>query len=171
MKMLEILIDKPQGFRFENFSIMKRFVADEIVKYRNPYPYLEGLILRVTRRISSVPMEQRERADDNKSGFTFIKSVSLLTNGLTAFSVKPLRFATVVGCAFAIIGFIWGLYTVIHKFVRPDVPIGYSTIAAVLLLSSGMIMFMLGMIGEYIGRIYICINDSPQYVIKETINI
>ena len=56
--MSEILLDKPKGLRFENFSVMKRFVVDEIIKYKNPYPYLEGLILRVTNKVISVKMQE-----------------------------------------------------------------------------------------------------------------
>lgn len=169
--MSRILLEKPKGLRFENFSVMKKFVCEEAVNYKNPFPYIEGLILRITKNVKTVPMEQRERGDDNASGFTFKKSMKLLVNGLTAFSVKPLRFASVFGLIFAMIGFIWGAYTVIHKLVNPETLLGYSSLLAVLLLTSGMIMMMLGMIGEYIGRIYICINDSPQYVIKDTINL
>ena len=171
LHMSEIMLEKPKGLRFENFSVMKRFVCKEIINYKHPYPYLEGLVLRVTRRVITVPMEERNRGDDRGSGFTLAKSVALLVNGLTAFSVKPLRVASVLGFLFSACGFIWGVYAVIHKLINPNVPLGYSSIVAILLFSSGLIMLMLGLIGEYIGRIYICINDSPQYVIKETINL
>jgi undecaprenyl-phosphate 4-deoxy-4-formamido-L-arabinose transferase len=150
---------------------MKRFVCREIVKYRNPFPYLEGLVLRVTRRIAMVDLEQRERADDLGTGFTIRKSVSLLANGLTAFSVKPLRVASLLGVFFALGGFALGLSTIVHKLADPAVPAGYSSLMAVVLFSSGTVMLLLGVIGEYVGRIYICLNDSPQYVIKETINL
>ena len=76
-----------------------------------------------------------------------------------------------MGTFFAIIGFIYGLYTIIHKIMVPAVPIGYSSMMAIVLFSNGIIMFLLGLIGEYVGRIFICINDSPQYVIRNTINV
>jgi len=167
----EILLDKPKGLRFENFSVMKRFVADEIIKYKNPYPYLEGLILRVTNKILTVKMEERTRADDNKTGFTFWKSLSLFANGFTNFSVKPLRFALIAGTLFASMGFLYGLYIIMRKLLQPEVPMGYSSMMSVLLFSSGMIMLLLGIIGEYVGRIFICINSAPQYVVRNTINI
>lgn len=169
--MSHIMLGKPMNLRFENFSVMKAFVAKEVIRYRNPYPYLEGLVLRVTRRIKCVPMEQRERGDDNTSGFTLKKSISLVMNGLTAFSVKPLRMASLCGVVFAILGFIMGIVIIVRKLVNPAVPMGYSSMVSILLFSSGLIMLMLGLIGEYLGRIYICINDSPQYVIRETINL
>jgi undecaprenyl-phosphate 4-deoxy-4-formamido-L-arabinose transferase len=94
-----------------------------------------------------------------------------MMNGLTAFSVKPLRVSSFCGVVFALLGFLYGIYTIIRKLVVPDIMLGYSSILAVLLFSVGLIMLMLGLIGEYLGRIYICLNDSPQYVIRNTINI
>ncbi len=169
--MSEKMLDKEKGLRFENFSIMKKYIADEITNYKNPYPYLEGLILRVTRNIKTVVMDERSRADDNTTGFTFRRSLSLFINGLTAFSVKPLRFAAVAGFLFAVIGFVYGIIIIVKKLIEPAVPMGYSSIMAVILFSTGLIMIILGLIGEYVGRIYMCINDSPQYVIKDTINL
>ena len=170
-KMTEILIDKPKDIYLDNFYVMKRFVADEMVKYKHAFPYIYGLILRVTHRIQNVYMEQRERDDGNKSGYTFIKSFKMLINGLTAFSVKPLRIATVCGFLFALIGFIYGIIIIIKKIVSSSAPLGYSSLMVVLLVASGIIMMILGLIGEYIGRIYICINASPQYIIRNTINL
>ena len=167
----ERLFEKKHGLRFENFIAMKRFVSDEIIRYKNPYPYLEGLILGATRRIEMVDMEQRKRGDELKSGFTLLKSINLFTNGMTAFSSKPLRSASYLGFVFSIIGFIWGIFLVIKKILNPEVLIGYTSTTVIILISTGIILYMLGMIGEYIGRIYICINESPQYVIKNTINI
>lgn len=110
-----IMLDKPKDLRFENLSVIKRFVCDEVIKYQNPYPFLEGLILRVTKRIRAIPMEGRDRADGNISGFSFIKSVSLFVNGFTSFSVKPLRIAAFLGFFFALFGFMFGIYVVIKK--------------------------------------------------------
>lgn len=171
LKMTELLLDKPKGLRLENLLVLKSFVVKEMIKYSCPYPYLEGLIFRVTNRVKTVKMEQRERGDSNATGFTFKKSLSLLLNGLTSFSVKPLRLATVCGMVFAIIGFVYGLYVIFRRIVRPEILVGYSSLMAVLVFVSGIIMMMLGLIGEYLGRIFICINESPQYVIKDTINL
>ena len=171
LMMSRIMLEKPKDLRFENFNAMKAFVAKEVTAYKNPYPYLEGLVLRITRRIATVPMEQRERGDDNATGFTLRKSINLLTNGLTSFSVKPLRAASICGMLMALIGLVFSVVVVIRKLLHPEILVGYSSLMAVFLITSGMIMLMLGMIGEYIGRIYICINDAPQYVIRRTINI
>ncbi len=169
--MSSIMIGKPHSLRFENFSAQKYFLTKEMTSYTNPYPYLEGLVLRITRRVKMIQMEERERGDDNATGFTFRKSFSLFANGLTAFSVKPLRVATFMGSVIAGIGFIYTIYIILEKILYPEIPMGYSSIMCVLLFIGGMLMLMLGLIGEYIGRIYICLNKSPQYVIRNTINI
>lgn len=168
--MSQYIINKPRGLYMGNFFVFKRFVMDEIIKYQNPYPYNAGLVLRTTRKIINVEMEERERAE-GVGNFTFKKSMQLFLNGFTAFSVKPLRIATVLGFLCSIIGAICGFLVVIRKLLHPEMLLGYSSIMAVLLFIGGMIMLLLGMVGEYIGRIYICINNSPQYVIRNTINL
>lgn len=141
-----------------------------MIRYENSYPYVIGLVLRTTRNITNVVVNHRER-EEGRSGYTLKKLLSLWFNGFTAFSVKPLRIATGIGCGFALIGFIYGIYTIIKRLVNPDVPMGFSAIMSALVFFGGMIMIMLGLIGEYIGRIYISMNNSPQYVIRERLNI
>ena len=170
-KMTEVVIGKPKNLSFTNFSAMKSYIVEEITKYKNPYPYMTGLLLRTTSDIVNVEMEERERIEGN-TNFTLRKMLNLWINGFTAFSVKPLRISTVIGIITAVIGFIYGLYIIIHKlFVNTVVVPGYSSTMAALLFIGGIIMMMLGIIGEYIGRIYISINNSPQYVIKEMVNM
>ncbi|MCL2424819.1 MAG: glycosyltransferase [Oscillospiraceae bacterium] len=169
--MQHFMLGKPLSLRIENFNIMKRYIMDEMIKYNRPYPYITGLLLRVTRNVMQVEMKQRRRADDNATGFTFRKSISLWANGLTAFSVKPLRLAGIIGSLLAISGFIFGIYLFVAWLLNPDRQTGFTTIVAINLLGFGVTLLSLGIIGEYIGRIYICINEAPQYVIKNSINI
>lgn len=170
-KMTEIVMEKPKDLSFTNFSALKRYIVEEIKKYKNPYPYMTGLLLRTTSDIVNVEMEERERISGS-TNFTFKKMLNLWINGFTAFSIKPLRISTVIGFITAAIGFIYGVFIIMHKlFLHPEIAQGYSSMMAVLLFIGGIIMMMLGMIGEYIGRIYISINNSPQYVIKEMINM
>ena len=168
-KMTEYMLDRPKDLEFTNFMVMRRYVAEELCKYHNPYPYMTGLILRTTKRIISVPMEERERYKGS-SGFTFKKMVSLWMNGLTAFSIKPLRLASLLGFVTAAIGFLYSLVVIIRRIISPGIPAGYSSIMAVVLLFSGVLMLLLGVIGEYVGRIYISLNNSPQYVIRDLVN-
>lgn len=168
-KMTEIILDKPKNLDFTNFLIMKKYVCKEILKYKNPYPYFTGLLLRTTSDIVNVNMEQRSRLE-GKTNFTFDKMVKLWMNGFTTFSIKPLRIATILGFLFATVGFAYGLVIVIRKLAGAPIQTGYSSIMATLLFIGGIVMLMLGMIGEYIGRIYISINNSPQYVIRDVLN-
>lgn len=168
--MAEHLVGKPKSLQLSNFGAIKRFVVDEMIKYQHCYPYIAGLLLRTTKYLCNVEMEERDRLE-GKSTFTFKKMLSMWLNGFTAFSVKPLRLATTVGIISAIIGFIFGICSIIRKLLIPNITVGYSSLLATILFIGGLIMFMLGIIGEYIGRMYICINKSPQYVIKDVINL
>lgn len=170
-KMTDVLLDKPRDVKFENFSVRKKYVCDEMVKYKKPYPFLEGLTLQVTHRIKTVEMQQRVRADDNATGFTLRKSISLLLNGFTAFSVKPLRIITVIGLLVILLGVINGVIGVVHTVSLKNNSDATFFLISVQLLMGGLNMVMLGLLGEYVGRTYISINDAPQYVVKRTINI
>jgi len=167
-KMAEVMLGKPRSLFVSSYFAVKRFVVDEMIKYENAYPYVIGLVLRTTKNITNVPVNHRQR-EVGTSGYTFSKLLNLWINGFTAFSVKPLRIATGIGACCAGLGFIYGIYTIIKKFVVPDVPLGYSALMTAILFIGGMLMLMLGMVGEYVGRMYISMNNSPQYVIKEKI--
>ena len=168
--MTRVMLGKPRELYLSSYFAASRFVIDEILRYKNPYPYVIGLVLRTTKNITNVEVAHRER-EVGVSGYTMGKLLGLWFNGFTAFSIKPLRIATAMGCLTACGGFLYGIYTVVKKFVNPNVPIGFSTMMAALVFIGGMIMLMLGLIGEYIGRIYISLNNSPQYVIRECINV
>lgn len=168
-RMLRIMLDKPKDLYVSSYFAVRRFVADEMIHYQNAYPYVIGLVLRVTQNITNVLVEHRNRSE-GKSGYTLKKLLSLWFNGFTAFSVKPLRIATFLGGLYAVLGFLYGIYTIVKKLCNPEVPVGFSSLMAVLLFFGGIVMIMLGLTGEYIGRIYISMNNSPQYVIKEIIN-
>lgn len=165
-KMTEALLEKPKSVFMSSFWAGKRFVIEEVLRYDSAYPYIGGLLLRVTRNMVSIPVKQRKR-EAGRSGYTFFKLVNLWMNGFTAFSVKPLRFATFCGIISAAIGFIYGIVMIIRKLLNPDILLGYASMITVILFIGGMIMFLLGLLGEYIGRMYICLNKAPQYVIRE----
>lgn len=167
-KMSESLIGKPAGLKVTSYFIMRRFIADEILNYRNPYPYIEGLIFRATRRITNVPVTHHARLTGH-SGYNFHKLLALWLNGFTAFSVKPLRIATLCGTVCALAGFCYGIYVVIRKLVDSSIEMGWSSIIASIFFLGGLILIMLGMIGEYIGRIYISLNSAPQYTVREVV--
>lgn len=166
--MTRIMLGKPKTLYISSYFAARRFVVDDMLHYENCYPYVIGLVLRATKNISNVDVTHRER-EVGTSGYTVKKLLGLWFNGFTAFSIKPLRIATVIGILTAAAGFLYGIYTVIKKFVNPDVPVGFSSMMSALVFIGGMIMLMLGLIGEYIGRMYISMNRSPQYVVREKV--
>ncbi len=169
-KMAQFLLGKPKDLYVSSYFAARRFVVDEMLKYENAYPYVIGLVLRTTKRISNVAVNHRER-EIGRSGYTFGKLLALWFNGFTAFSTKPLRVATVSGIVFAVMGFAYGIYTVIKKFINPAVPVGFSSLMSAIIFIGGMMMLMMGLIGEYIGRMYICMNNAPQFVVRDVIRV
>lgn len=168
--MTRVMLNKPADLYVSSYFAVKKFVVDDMVRYENSYPYVIGLVLRATKNITNVTVNHRER-EEGSSGYTVKKLLGLWFNGFTAFSVKPLRIATGIGAFSAMVGFFYGIYTIAKRLVNPAVPMGFSSTMAAIVFFGGMIMLMLGLIGEYIGRIYISLNNSPQYVIRETINL
>ena len=170
-KVTDYLFDIPSNKKeASSFYVAKRFIIEEIIKYKNAFPFLSGLVLRTSRNYGFVTLERRERLS-GKSGYSLRKLIGVWLNGLTSFSVKPLKFGTQFGFIFAFLGFVFAVYTIIRKlFINPEIQAGWSSTISVIMITGGVIMMMLGLIGEYIGRIYICINSSPQYVIKEIVN-
>lgn len=168
-RMTRIMLGKPSDLYVSSYFAVKKFVVNDMIRYENSYPYVIGLVLRATKNITNVAVQHRER-EAGTSGYTLGKLLGLWFNGFTAFSVKPLRIATGLGAGCAVLGFLYGIYTIIKRLVLPEVPMGFSSLMAATVFFGGMIMLMLGLIGEYVGRIYICLNNSPQYVIREKLN-
>lgn len=168
--MTRMMLDKPADLYISSYFAVKRFVVEDMIRYENSYPYVIGLVLRATKNITNVAVCHRER-EEGSSGYTLKKLLGLWFNGFTAFSVKPLRIATTLGVGCAGMGFLYGIYTIIKRLVNPNVPMGFSALMAAVVFFGGMIMIMLGLIGEYVGRIYISMNNSPQYVIREKIHL
>jgi glycosyltransferase involved in cell wall biosynthesis len=168
--MASYLIGKPKHLHFGNFWVCRRYIADEAVKFKNPFPYLGGVFLRTTQHMSEVRTGQRARLS-GRSTYSVRKMIRLWLNGFTAFSIVPLRLATGLGIVIALIGFLFALGLSVQKLMRPEVPAGYSSIMASLLLMGGLTVSLLGVVGEYVGRIYMSINGIPQYVVRESLNI
>lgn len=159
-----------RGYYTGSFFVARRFVTDEMIRYQNCYPYLGGLVLRTTRNIGYVSIQHNDRLA-GQSGYNLKKLFSLWFNGFTAFSVKPLEISTYIGFLIALLGFVYTIVIIIRKLFIPElealIPYGWSSQTAIMLVIGGLILINMGLMGEYIGRIYICINNSPQFVVKE----
>lgn len=169
-RMTRMMLGKPKDLYLSSYFAARRFVIEEVKRYENAYPYVIGLVLRSTKNIINVEVTHRDR-QMGESGYTLGKLLALWFNGFTAFSVKPLRIATVSGICFAMLGFLYGIYTVIKKiFINPPgLVTGFSALMAMLVFMGGMLMLMMGLVGEYMGRMYISMNNSPQFVIREMV--
>ena len=169
-RMTRVMLGKPKDLYLSSYFAARRFVIEEVKRYENAYPYVIGLVLRTTGNIVNVEVTHRERAA-GESGYTLGKLLALWFNGFTAFSVKPLRIATISGALCAMAGFLYGIYTIVKKiFINPPgLVTGFSALMSVLVFMGGMLMLMLGLVGEYMGRMYISMNNSPQYVIREMV--
>ena len=165
-EMVKLLLNKPKDLYLASYFVAKRFVIDNMVQCENPFPYIDGLALGSTSSYKNVKIEHRERVS-GKSGYTIGKLIGLWMNGFTAFSVKPLRIASFLGFLTSTAGFLFALIVILQKIIMKNyISEGWASIMTVVLILIGAMMMMLGLLGEYIGRIYITINKNPQYVIK-----
>lgn len=169
-KMANHLLGKPENISTSSYYVARRFVIDNIIKYNNPYPHISGLLLQSTGSIANYNVTHRDRFS-GESQYSFKKLFSLWLNGATAFSVEPLRISVILGALFAVFGFLMGIYYIIKRILTPNSSIlGWTSLIVTMFIIGGIMLLVLGVIGEYIGRIYISLNNKPQFVIKECIN-
>lgn len=161
-----LALGKPRNLQITSFMAARRFIIDEMLRADTPYPILDGLVLRSTRNIVNVPVAHRARAA-GKSGYTLWKLFNLWLNGVIAFSLFPLRLATLCGFVCAALGGLYGIWIVVQHLIDPSVPQGYSSIMAVMLFIGGLLMLMLGVIGEYVGRACLWSSRCPQFVVRQ----
>ncbi|MGL4283715.1 glycosyltransferase [Eubacterium aggregans] len=166
--MADHLIGKPRNLVFTSYFCAIRKVIDEVVKYDKPYPYVDGLVIRITRNVSSAPIHHKSR-EAGESGYTFGKLISLWLDGFTAFSVKPLRIATILGFVISLLGFIYGIHTIVMQFVNPSEISGWPSLISAVVFLGGVNMVLLGLVGEYVGRVYISMNNTPQFIVRNVI--
>lgn len=169
-KSLEITGTKIKGIYNSSFLAWSKFSYQLLEKYHSPFPSAGAFLMKSTNKVANVIVEQRERMAGS-SGYTLKKLLNLWLIEITNFSLVPLRFASMIGLITAFIGSCWGIYLIIRKIIFPDISVGYTSTMAVILFIGGIIMLMLGMIGEYIGKIYMTISGLPQYIIRKEIKV
>ena len=162
-----LLLDKPKFLYLSSFKLINRFLITEIVKYKSPFTYIDGIILGITSRIGRIKVEHSQRAY-GKSGYTLKKLLEVWSSMFTGFSVVPLRLSLILGSMLSILGFIFALLTLIERIIDKTVTSGYpSTIIAVTVFA-GAILIALGLLGEYVGRIFMSLNNKPQFTIRDS---
>jgi hypothetical protein len=165
-RMTDWALDKPHGFYLSSFRCVSAFVAQQVVKYAGPYPYIDGLLLQVTQRIGSIDVRHEPRRA-GASTYTLRRLLRLWLSAWINFSVLPLRVATVMGLVIAVVG-IGALGWVIWLWLHNRGPqFGFGWMMAALLIFSGTQLVMLGLIGEYVGRMFLTVNQRPQAVVRE----
>lgn len=168
-KVLELNGSKPKGISISSYLALNRVAVEALKKYKSPFPSMGGYLSHVVRRCANVDMEHRDRLA-GQSNYTLRKMLGLWLTGFTNFSTVPLRFSAFVGVGCAAVGFITGAIIIIRKLINPAIAAGYTSSIALQLFIGGMIMMILGLCGEYIGRIYMTVSNMPQYEIRETLN-
>ena len=168
-KMAEIMLGKPHDICVNSFFVMRKFVRDALVEYSNNYPYLYGIIFAVTKNVVNVEVEHRERTN-GKSNYTFRKLLSLWLNGFLNFSVQPLRMAMHLGMGVTAISFIVAIGLIIQRILFSTKSMGWTSLMVTIIFFSGVQLMGIGILGEYIGRLYISSSGLPRTTVRETVN-
>ena len=169
-KVAGYLMNKPSNLYLSPFRAMRAPIVRDILRYRGPYVYVDGLILSMTRNIGTVDVQHHDRFAGD-SGYSLKKSISLWLKMATNFSIVPLRLTSFAGLVMAGVGFVLAVLLVIQKFTLDAMPIGWSSLIVTILMIGGVQLVALGMLGEYLGRVLLTLNSRPQYVIGETIGL
>ncbi len=163
----DVLLDKPKNLYLCSFRCMSAFLVQQICQYEGPFPYVDGLILQVTQSIGQIEVAHAPR-QQGQSSYNLRKLVRLWLNMFLNFSIIPLRLSTAVGFLFSGVGFLGTLYVVVDHYLE-GAPLGWSSLMFTLLLFSGVQLLILGIAGEYIGRLYLTSNKRPQFVVRNVV--
>ena len=161
---VRILLKKPKDLKTSSFWVIRRFVRDYAVQYKSAYTHLQGLFLRTTRNIGTVPVQHFDRAY-GQSGYTLKKLIKLWSN-IIGFSVVPLQMAMYLGYIFSAVGIVGAIWTLVHKLLHPRTSMGWPSMMFAIFFFSGLILLFMGLIGEYIGRIFLGMSNNPQFVVR-----
>lgn len=167
-KISEIAIQKPKDIYLSPFKIVSKDVVDEMIKFNNLFPYIDGLIFQVTKNITQIDIQHHER-ELGKSNYNLIKSIKVFLRMLFGFSTMPLNIASWTGFLSATAGFILAIFYFIEYLLGKADVSGFTTIVILILILGGLILLALGIIGKYLGQIYLTINKQPKFLIKEII--
>jgi len=161
------LMDKPKGLYLSSFRCMSALAVGEVIKYRGPYPYVDGLLMQVTQRLDSIEVKHFARAE-GRSNYTLRRLIRLWLNLATNFSILPLRLAVVAGVAMGLLGLIAAGWVILEALLG-ETPSGWASLMTVTLLIAGVQFLILGVLGEYVGRAFMSANGKPQGVVREVI--
>lgn len=164
---VRILIGKPKELKTSSYWVARKFVRDSVIEYQAPYAYIQGLFLRTTRNISCIPIQHFQR-EEGESNYTFKRLLKLWSN-IIGFSITPLRLTEYCGFGLSLLSIIAAVVVLIRKILNPAMALGWPSLMIVICFFSGIQLMFLGLIGEYIGGMFLGLNRQPQYVIREVI--
>lgn len=165
-KVANIVIGKPEAIYLSPFKIFTAKVKDELIKYEGPYPYVDGLIFRITRNIGQITVDHHERKI-GVSNYNLWKSFKVWLNLATSFSVIPLRASVLLGFIASILAFIMAAIFVVQYCLNERGPSGWASLIVTVLFFSGTQLIAIGFAGEYIGRTYLHLNRNPQSIVRK----
>ncbi len=169
LKISELMFGKPKDIYPSSFLALKNDIAQQIINYDGPYPYVSGLIFRITGNGKNVTVKQDPRKI-GKSQYSITRLLKLWLSGFTNFSVLPLRVASIAGTIISLLGFIFIAVLIVQKIFFDKFLEGWTSLLGAILLFSGIQLLALGLLGEYVGRIFMLLNKTPQYSVKEKYN-
>jgi hypothetical protein len=161
------MLDKPKDLYLSSFKCMSQWLVREIVRYRGPFPYVDGLALRCTRSVGQVEVVHHRR-EAGRSGYTLRKLVTVWSTMFVNFSVVPLRVSTVLGFVLIGLAAAGSAYVLWEKLAGRSVPEGWPFLALIIMLFAGAQLLTLGILGEYLGRLYLVVNETPQAVVRDS---
>ena len=160
------LIDKPQGLYLSSFRCISAFVRERIADYEGPYPYVDGLVFQVTQNVGRLQVEHLPRVE-GRSNYTLRRLVRLWLSMFLNFSVMPLRLATLFGLGFGTLGALAAVIVVVEAIISDRPPQGWASLMVAVLVLAGVQLVVVGLIGEYLGRMFLAVNRKPQYLVRE----
>ena len=163
------LIHKPKWLKTSSYLMIRRYVRDYALAYTHPSVHLQGVFLRITDNVACVPIEHFER-EYGTSTYTIKKLIKLYSN-IVGFSMTPMRIVTSTGCILSVAGFLTGLVLLIRKILHPEILTGWTSLIGAMCFFSGVILVSLGVVGSYVGRLFIGQTKSPQYVVRDLTNV
>lgn len=167
-RMATLMLQKPSDLYLSSFKVMNRFVVNEIIKYRGSFPYIDGLIYRTTHNIGQIPVEHRANVT-GPSRYNLGRLIRLWLNMFLNFSIAPLRLSVYVGLtASAMSVFLLALIWIDKIWITKNLTVGIPTVLGGIVFFSGIQLMILGLVGEYLGRLYLDHTGTPQYVVRYT---
>lgn len=161
-------LGKPRDVYLSSFKLIERGVVDEIIRYTGPYPYIDGLIFRVTRNIGSVEVPHNPR-QEGRSNYTLRKLIGLFLNVFIGYSLWPIRVFTVLGASLFGSGLLAGLGLLTGWLTEAFVVPGWGLVLWAVGTGLGLQFLFLGVLGEYLGKLFMAHSGLPAYVEKKAV--